>query len=229
MRGAGPNFGIVTSVTYKAYAMPAQEKVAWTGALIFTEDKLEQVVSAVENMHLSERMVAFMYFANGGPPTHTPMVLTTVWMFQATPEVGKEAFKSLFDIGPVMDTTRVLPYADWNNDADPFCTLSQRKPAFAAGLDHLDGKVWREVWDKLVDFQKLPGANRSMVLLETFPMNKTRFAGGASAAFPHRKTRFQAIIMPWYDDEDLDDEAVKFGKEIRDLWRSSVVDGVHGT
>jgi hypothetical protein len=228
MRGAGQNFGIVTSATVKAYAMPAEERVAWSGALIYTGDKLEQVVSAMENLHLSERMVSFMYLTSGGPPTHTTMVIVTVWMFQASPEVGKEAFKSLYDIDPVMDTTRVLPYTEWNTAADPFCTRSQRKPAFAAGLDHLDVKVWRKVWDKLVDFQKLPSASGSTVLLETFSMNETRFAKEGSAAFPHRKTRFQAIVAPWYDDANLDEEAVKFVKEVRDLWRNSVGTGGHG-
>lgn len=228
MRGAGQNLGIVTSATVKAYAMPAEERVAWSGALVFTEDKLDQVVAAMEDLELSERMVSFMYFTSGGPPQHALMVIATVWMFQASPEVGKEAFKSFYEIGPVMDTTSVLGYTEWNNGGDPFCTHSQRKPGFTAGIDHLDVKVWRKVWTKLVEFQKLRSANGSTVLLETFPMNETRFAGEASAAFPHRKTRFQAVILPWYDDPNLDEKAMKFGKEVRDLLRNSVVAGGQG-
>ncbi|CAO2649211.1 Nn.00g065960.m01.CDS01 [Neocucurbitaria sp. VM-36] len=221
MRGAGPNFGIVTSATMKAYATPEEERSAWSGALIFTEDKLEQVVQVIQDLKLSSRMVTFMYFASSGPPAHAPVVVVTLWMFQGTPETGKTAFKSLFDIGPVVDSTRVVPYTSWNEGGDPFCAHSKRKPSFGAGLNKLDTKAWREVWNRFVNFQKRPGAYESVILLETFAMNEIRFAGELSAAFPHRKMRFLAVVMAWYDDPSLDEEAVKFGSEVRELWRSS--------
>ena len=69
MRGAGPNFGIVASATVKAYPMTKDERSAWAGALIFTDDKLEQIVQALSNIELTSHMVTFMYFASSGPPT----------------------------------------------------------------------------------------------------------------------------------------------------------------
>lgn len=221
MRGAGPNFGIVTSATVKAYATPKDERSAWCGALVFTPDKLEQVVQAVQDLELSSHEVTFLYFASSGPPAHAPVVIVSLWIYQGTPETGKVTLKSLYDIGPVVDSTRVTPYTAWNAAGDPFCAHSKRKPSFAAGLDRLDTKTWRATWDSFVDFQKKPGAQESIILLETYPMNEVRFAGESSAAFPHRKTRFHVIVMAWYDDPSLDDEAVEFGKGIRSLWQGS--------
>jgi FAD/FMN-containing dehydrogenase len=40
LRGAGANFGIVTSATLKPYAVETSKNGAWTGGLIFTEDKI---------------------------------------------------------------------------------------------------------------------------------------------------------------------------------------------
>lgn len=197
MRGAGPNFGIVTSATVKAYAVPENERTAWCGAQIYTEDKLELVTEALEQLELTSRMVAFMYFGSSGPPAHTPMVIVTPWLFQGSPESGKEAFKSLYDIDPIVENTAVLPYTEWNTGANPFCTHSDRKPSFAAGLNVLQPQVWRDVWERYVDFQKKPTAQASLVLLEAYPVHGMRLHGDKLASFPHRKVRFQTAVLTW--------------------------------
>jgi FAD/FMN-containing dehydrogenase len=221
MRGAGPNFGIVTSATIKAYPMAKEDRSAWCGALIYTDDKLEQVVEAIQNLELTARMVVFMYFGSSGPPSHAPVIIITPWLFQGTAETGKTAFKSLYDIGPVVENTSVLPYTEWNTGANPFCTHAERKPARGAGMDMLDPRTWRQVWRKYVEFQKRITAHASVVLMEAYPLNDLRLAGEASAAFPHRSIRFQAAILPWYTDAALDEEALQCGKDIRELWRES--------
>jgi hypothetical protein len=220
-RGAGPNFGIVTSAVVKAYPKPVQERSAWCGALIYTGDKVEVVVEAIQELELTSDMVIFMYFASSGPPSHDPIVLVTPWLYQGTPDSGKKAFQSLYDIGPMMENTAVLPYTEWNTGANPFCKHSERKPSFAAGLDKLDPKAWRSVWNKYAEFQKKPTAQASVVLMEAYPINERRFAHQDSTSFSHRNVRFNVAVMTWYTDEKLDDAAVKCGKEIRDLWRGS--------
>ncbi|RYF40185.1 MAG: FAD-binding oxidoreductase, partial [Cytophagaceae bacterium] len=50
MRGAGPNFGIVTAATVKAQPTSKDKRSAWCGALINSEDKLEQIVDAIQRL-----------------------------------------------------------------------------------------------------------------------------------------------------------------------------------
>jgi hypothetical protein len=222
LRGSGPNFGIVTSATVKALPVAREDRYAWCGALIYTADKLEQVVAAIQNLELSVRMVVFMYFGSSGPPSHAPVIIVTPWLYQGTAESGKSAFKTLYDIGPVVENTSVLPYTEWNTGANPFCTHAERKPACGAGLDRLDPKAWREVWDLYVEFQKQPSAQGSVVLMEAYPVINRELAGDvADASFPHRGVRFNAAVMPWYTDAGLDEEGVKCAKDIRELWRKS--------
>lgn len=47
LRGAGANFGIVTSATMKSYSVPKAENGAWLGTLIYTDDKIEEIVEAL--------------------------------------------------------------------------------------------------------------------------------------------------------------------------------------
>lgn len=221
MRGAGPNFGIVISATLKSYVLPEEERSAWSGALVFTGDKLDQVAQALQDLELSPEMVSFMYFASLGQPGDDPVIIVTLWQFQGTPETGRASFSSFFEIGPVADTTSVVPYTRWNEPGDPFCTKSERKPGYSAGLNSLHIETWRQIWDKFVSFQSKPGAHRTAVLLETFPMYDLRHEGRELTAFPHRDVRFQAIVIPWYNDPTIDDDAVRFGKDIREMWHAT--------
>jgi FAD/FMN-containing dehydrogenase len=222
MRGAGPNFGIVTSATVKAYPVAKDDRYAWCGALIYTDDKLERVVEAIQNLDLSARMVVFMYFCSSGPPSHAAMIIVTPWLYQGTAESGKAAFKTLYDIGPMVENTSVLPYTEWNTGANPFCAKDERKPACGAGLDRLDPQAWREVWDKYTEFQKKPSAQASVVLMEAYPLNDKRFADDVvPASFPYRGVRFNAAILPWYTDAGLDGEGLQCAKNIRELWTKS--------
>lgn len=229
MRGAGPNFGIVTSATVKTYAKPKEERSAWCGALIYGEDKLEQVIEAIQNLELTLRMVVFLYYASSGPPAHAPMIIVTPWLYQGDADAAKVAFKSLYDIGPVMEQTSVMPYTEWNTGANPFQAQAERKPSFGAGVHKLDAHAWRNVWNTYTEFQRKSTAHASVVLMEAYPMNERRFADEASSSFPHRDVRFNVAVLPWYTDPGLDDEAVKCGEAIRQLWRSSCGKDRHAT
>ncbi|KAF2744569.1 FAD-binding domain-containing protein [Sporormia fimetaria CBS 119925] len=221
LRGAGPNFGIVTSAVVKACPVKPEDALAWTGGLIFNPDKLEQLVQAIEELVLKPEMNIFLYFLWSGPPTNAPVIIINVFLYKGTPEAGREAFASIYDIGPMMDLTQVVTYPQWNTGGDAFCVKGGRKPAFGAGLQKMIPQDWREVWNQYVEFQKLPGAQNSGVLVEAYPLEKAQSIPACWSAFPHRNVEYQAIVIPWYDDPVLDDTALAFGKSVRDVWRNN--------
>ncbi|CAI6312533.1 unnamed protein product [Periconia digitata] len=221
IRGAGPNMGIVTSAVVKSTPASAADRSAWTGALIFSPDKLEQIVQAIGNLHLKPEMNIFMYFISSGAPANTPVVLLTPYLYKGDAAAGKVAFASLYAIGPIQDATAVVPYTEWNTGADGFCTRGGRKPSFSAGFQTMEPSAWRQIWDKYVVFQKKPGAENSVVLLEAYSLDKARSIPSSSTSFPHRGVNFNAVAIPWYYDASYDTEAINFGKAARDLWRSN--------
>ncbi|KAF1969966.1 FAD binding domain-containing protein [Bimuria novae-zelandiae CBS 107.79] len=221
IRGAGPNFGIVTSAVVKSYPATAAQRSAWTGALIFTPDKLEQVVQAIQDLNLKPEMSIFMYFTSSGPPTNAPVVLTTPYLYKGDAASGQAAFASLYAIGPIADTTSVLLYDQWNTGGDQFCTHSGRKPSFSAGIQTMIPSVWRQIWNEYTAFQAKPGAQNSIVLLEAYSLGKVRSLPSSSTAFPHRDVNFNAVAIPWYSDASYDQAAVIFGQKARSLWRAS--------
>ena len=220
LRGAGPNFGIVTSATMKAYPTPKDENIAWLGALIYPPDKIEALVLAFDKLKLTPQMAAFMYYATTGPPDFTPTVIAFPF-YVGSEQEGKAAFTSLYAVGPIADMTSVLPYNEWNVGSAPFCAKGDRKPSFGAGFSQMEPGTWRAIWNEYTAFlKKNPGSRSSYVLLEAYSLDKAKSLQGSSLPSALRSSiRFNGVVTAWYDDPALDAAAQAFGSRVRDLWR----------
>ncbi|KAF2653492.1 FAD binding domain-containing protein [Lophiostoma macrostomum CBS 122681] len=221
IRGAGPNFGIVTSAVFKSY--PSEDRTGFNMALVFTPDNITEVVKTVEKVreNLQPAQNVYLYLTNGGPPSNTPAIVVTGFLLHASEDEGKAAFQPLYDLGPVAITNVTLPYSQWNAAADSFCTRSQRKPGLNQGITKLVPEQWTEIWDLYAEFQKKPSAENSVVIVEMYNLEKARSIPADSTAFPHRDVNAQAFVIPWYGDAGLDDEALAFASKVRDIWRSN--------
>ena len=215
LRGAGPNFGIVTSATVKSEPLALEKNTAWLGPVFFDQSKIEQVVSAIDKLKLESRMNIFLYYAisNGQPAFF-------VTVFYAGDETtGRKKFKSIFDIGPTADATAVLTQDHWNDGAAGFCIKGQRKPSYSAGMKHMKPKVWRAVWNEFVDFTSSnPNTGGSAILMEAYSLDKAQSYPESSSSFPFRHVPFNAIFIGAYPDQSLDAKAEATGSKIRSLW-----------
>lgn len=220
LRGAGPNFGIVTSATIKSYPASEEDMQAWMGNLVYGEHQLEAVVQAIQDLVLAPDMVVFLYFL-ADPTTGTPSVIVAPFLHRGNATTGRAAFASLYAIGPVADTTSVRPYNKWNYASATLCTRGSFKPGWGAGFQNMVPATWRGIWDAYVAFQKLPGAENSGVLLEAYSLAKARSVAPDSSAFPNRNVNFNAFAIPWYNDSSLDAQPATFGIATRDLLRST--------
>jgi hypothetical protein len=220
MKGAGPNFGIVTSAVIKAYPTTAAERSAWTGLLIYSADKLEKVVQAVNDLVLTPDENVFLYYISQGPPTNAPMLAIQVFLYKGNPLSGKAAFPSLDALGPDTDTTAVTPYTSWNAGGDSSCTRGGRKPSYSVGMRRLVPSTWRKVWNLYTEFQKKPGAENSAILMESYSLDKAQSVSTSSASFANRYVTYNSVVFGWYSDPALDEAAQTFGRAVRDAWRA---------
>ncbi|TVY65609.1 FAD-linked oxidoreductase azaL [Lachnellula suecica] len=218
MRGAGANFGIVTSAVIKSYPTNAAGLTAWHGPLIFLGTSLEALIGAMGNLTMQPKMAMELFFLlEGGQP----IILLNLFYY-GTEADGRAAFASILAVGPIADETAILTYDQWNAGGDGFCTKGERKPSFGAGLAKLDPTTWRAVWNKWLAFASLPGAETSAVILDVYSLVKPRTFADSSSAYPFRHTvNYNAIATGWYPDSTLDAQAEAFGFAARDLWRST--------
>lgn len=226
IRGAGPNFGIVTSAIMKAH--PVANTTAWLGPLIFTPEKIEVLVQAMNDLTLTPRMSLFLFFGTSGPPSFTPSVFVLPYYGGSAAE-GKAAFSSIYALGPVIDQTAEVPYDRVNSGSDIFCTKGGRKPTYSAGLATAEPRILRETWNEYLKFLENPGTGNSLILLEGYPVEGPIANSDSAAASPLRSVKFHAIAITWYNDTSLDPVAEAFGSKVRDMWYASNGLGVNKT
>ena len=220
-RGAGPNFGIVTSAVMKSFPVQDDQLKAWLGPLTFTEDKIEPLVQAIDNLVLEPEMNIFLYYLTSRAPDYTPMIVSTLFYY-GNETAGKAAFASIYDVGPSSDGTVTLEYNHWNDGSAGSCVKGGRKPSYGAAFTHMVPSTWGAVWDEFVAFVKTPGTGDSQILLEAYSLFKARSLPDNSSSFPFRSTvNFNAVAIPWYSNSSLDRAAEAFGSKTRGLWRSA--------
>ncbi|ESZ99284.1 hypothetical protein SBOR_0325 [Sclerotinia borealis F-4128] len=218
MRGAGPNFGIVTSAVMKSYPVDSSKLTAWTGPLIFTGNQLTALIEALDELVLQPEMSIAMFFLMSN---NSPIILLTVFYY-GTEAAGKEAYAPIYAVGPIVDETAILPYDEWNAGGDAFCAKGDSKPSWGTGLAELDTTAWTSVWNEWLAFAQLPGANNSAMILDMYSLEKARTIEDSSSAYPFRSTvNFNAIATAWYSDPALDAAAETFGSNVRDVLRST--------
>lgn len=230
MRGAGGNFGIVVSSVMKAYPTLAAQNGAWVGNLIFSEDKIESVVLAVNKLTLTSKMAIFFYFANGGAPDYTPMLMVTPFYLSggnttAAISEAREAFASIFDLEPEADTTMWTPYNELNAGSESFCITGSRKVSYGAAQGQLDPMTWRKIYTDYTSFLTENGGDKvgsSLILMEAYSLQFAEQKGDYSSAYAWRSTnRFNTVAIAWYTDENLDETANSWAGQVRDEWRAT--------
>lgn len=216
VRGAGPNFGVVTSAVVKSY--PDSNLNAWLTALVFPGDQITEVAKAVEALrpNLKPTQNVYLYLTNN----NGPVVLVTGFFLHATAEEGKAAFAGLYALNPVFENSGVTPYDQWNAGAAGFCLREQRKPGHNIGITQLHPEQWKDIWDLYIDFRNKPGAENSVVIIEIYNLSKARSIPASTASWAHRDVNAQAIVIPWYTDPALDKDAIAFAQNVRNIWKS---------
>ncbi|KAJ8128233.1 hypothetical protein O1611_g5401 [Lasiodiplodia mahajangana] len=222
MTGAGANFGVVTSATYKSHPIPQAQNTAWTGLVFFDESQLEDVITAINNLTLEPAMQMDFYFT-ASPVDGQPAVIFLPF-YLGTEEVGREKFASILDIGPSLDTTEVIAYNTWNSAGDAFCTDGGRKPSYTTGVKTLDPVAWRNVWDEYTSFfDTYAEANLTTILTECYPSTSAAKSvqSDGSTSYPFRDIKCYAIAIPWYTSSSIDSAAIAWGEKIRSYWVGS--------
>ena len=148
IRGAGPNFGVVTSATMRAYPTRSAGQY-WAGELIFSGDELERYVEAVNSLGLNENMTIHWGFSHLSE--NEPVINAEIFSMSGDAEAGRNAFQSLYDLEPDDDTTEVMEYNHLNDDTAGFCEDGGRKPGWHVGLETLDYPAFQAVWDHYVE------------------------------------------------------------------------------
>ena len=160
MRGAGQNFGVVTEFVLQAHSYGsdrpdaiggAKGAQAWAGMLFFdpesSPDVVEKVVTASNDLYRVRDFgqggrTATAGLGAGGfaiakpPPMGGKTVILVPIIYHGTEEKGREAYKELLDLGPMMSTVAMVDYPAINHllDVPPGFRVSMKGASFTVPI-----------------------------------------------------------------------------------------------
>ncbi|KAF2660766.1 FAD binding domain-containing protein [Lophiostoma macrostomum CBS 122681] len=216
LRGAGHNFGIVTSVHYRVY-----DRVAGQDG-DFRQDKLDAVFS-IANQWIAarNRPIELSHFTNivFNPAVDQKPVFNFIvyWQGDTIPAKYTDPFKALNAVS-MIENWLSMANLSVNNAA------TEDGPACAKGASHRTYPLYLIKYDvenmkrAIGIFAKLPASfSSSSIMMEGLGTNRVREVADDSTAFPHRNSNILVSPLLSYAANDalLDAVAFEFGKQLR--------------
>lgn len=227
IRGAGHNFGIVTEVQYRIYDRTPQNEQWTVRTLIYTQDKLEPVFTAANemmNLYSDDARLGHWLLAIRNPDLDLEPVIMMVFVFQNTsiPPIYTDPFAALSPVVDVTSNEDLRGIAKhFMTDLDGFgCHKGMKYLPYPAGVHRYDIVRVRKAYSILAD---LPLALKaSWIAFEGYSSRGVRSVPADSTAFPDRHN--DLLLSPFMiyapDDYALDEKARFYGRQIQKAFYS---------
>ncbi|KAF2501268.1 FAD-binding domain-containing protein [Lophium mytilinum] len=213
VRGAGQNFGVVTEFVFRAHP---QREAVFGGMLVFPGEKLGGVVEFANWFHAGNDGRQTLLFGFTAPPPHGVAVVVVAVFYNGTETEGRGFFAPLWELGPLVDGTRSMPYEELNGILNEGQGFGGRK-SFGGGnfTLPLEPKLVEGIRDDFMAFvQGHEDMGESLMLFEGVPFKKINEVASDATAFANRGEYYNvATMFKWYD-EKLDGEVRAFSKAL---------------
>ncbi|KAI9154782.1 6-hydroxy-D-nicotine oxidase [Paramyrothecium foliicola] len=226
LRGAGQNFGVVVEFEFKLYV----QGNLWTGILAFPPSTpvVQKITQAMNDLYCQTAPNEKSKYAGRAagainilrpPNDRTKVALAVVVMFNGTEEEGKKAFKAFYDIGPVMESVKWVPYDVANQilSATPGNRVSMKGAAFTLPLQA--GLVQELITSYDAFTKEIPDMENSMILLECFdPYVVATRATNSDTSFANRGWHMNASIQPSWTKPEFDAQGRQWARDVTALF-----------
>ncbi|KAK4954383.1 hypothetical protein LTR10_007814 [Elasticomyces elasticus] len=230
-RGAGQNYGIVSSFEYKIYdKTPENEK--WTyEVLTFRHHQLEDVYRVADTMIGGKdriQPVELIHFTlwMRNPEVDTMNRVILFYLIYQGSSIPTKYTQPLHDLDPISatppTTTDLLGVSDavLVGKESPFCAHSdtlalQRWPLSLASYEPIS--ALRQTFNKLESLP--PPYDNSAIILEAYSLHGVQAVPDESTAFADRGGNMlvSPFIMYPFGDRAVDVQGEEYGKELRDI------------
>ncbi|KFY33623.1 hypothetical protein V494_07455 [Pseudogymnoascus sp. VKM F-4513 (FW-928)] len=228
MKGAGHNFGIVTSVVSKIYDIQHPNYALQT--IIFSGDKVEAVYELANKLWLTggtapEGLINWSYWFFD-PTMDADKPVIAMYLIQEGVDTVDAAYTKPFaDLGPIVNTPTSGTYLDlakWTGISlsDPPCQNSgNANPRFPIYLQSYNTTAQKQVYDLFTQATTSPGTPYSgaLFMFEGYSMQGVKAIGDDATAFAYRSDNLLVAPLLTYkpNGKALDDQTFKLGNQIR--------------
>ncbi|SPJ74581.1 related to oxidoreductase [Fusarium torulosum] len=227
LKGAGHNFGIVTSITSKVYEIQHRDWAIET--LVFSGEHVEKLYQTANEYLLRkqpEGLINWSYWVhNPDADPENPVIL--FWLIQeGVKTIDPKISKPFHDLKPIAITPESGDYRDlarWTQidiDAAPCQKSGLVNPRFPLYLQEYNVTAMKNVWDLFaVETGPQTPFNTSIFMFEGYSTQAVRGTNDRNTAFAFRHQDILTAPLITYKpgDTKLDQKAAQIGNELRQI------------
>lgn len=200
IRGGGSNFGVVTEFVFKLHP---QRATVYHGMVTFPLTALEKIVEETAKWwaNVGEREAMYQ-FLNLGPDDKSGVTL--LLFYNGTEAEGRSNFKAFFDIGPLADYTKEIPYESANESLNGEMFRGQGIFLKGGSLRKPEYHSIMQAYEKITSVSN-PKA-RVHIVFEFFPLGKVLSIPQGVTAFRRDPTATFALMVRWKEGYEPEQE-----------------------
>ncbi|KAH7303837.1 hypothetical protein B0I35DRAFT_446100 [Stachybotrys elegans] len=222
IRGAGANFGIVTSATYKIHDLTNQGMVL-SADFIFPAPLNQTVFQMLDSYsnNIPDEFAAAVSMLQE-PTLEQPIIMVSTYFFGSAEE-GMRYNQPFLDIGPTVQNISVRP---WNLLAKESrfgvdeigCMKGNEYSMFGTNMYSLESSVLSDVFGSLTElYSKYPQLQGTLLAIELHPKRFTMSEPSGQTAYAYRNTTAYSFLSIRLPDASFEPLAVSEGRRIRQM------------
>ncbi|KAI0861222.1 hypothetical protein F4860DRAFT_503352 [Xylaria cubensis] len=222
VRGAGANFGIITSATYRLHPQ-INNGQAVNLDFMFPLDSASAYFDVLEsyNNSLPPELSSATVILYDGTSNSTTVLAN--WVYLGSEEKARALLAPLFKIRAIKTAITVVPWSEIlavaGFNIDPLlCETGKIRAIYSTNVRNISASTYTNVLNKMDSFyQQYPNARESVIQLEIYPNQKTLSVSSNFTAYPWRDALGNMIInFSWLERNQTTAAAVqKLALDIR--------------
>ncbi|KAI0316003.1 FAD-binding domain-containing protein [Amylostereum chailletii] len=204
IRGGGANFGVVTEFVYQLHP---QRPTVYAGVLVFPPPTLDALIPIVEKKSSDglDPKETFMLVASKLPNGMPGLLLLLFW--NGSEEEGRAHFKPFFDLRPIMDMSKEMPYEIVNTLLDHENPVGSNYYLKSVSQPRIDVGIAKRVRDAVYELSdKNPGFSISYIF-EFWNLSKINSVPNDAMAF-QRGVRLSSLANIKYPENTPEQLAI---------------------
>ncbi|KAI1416403.1 FAD binding domain-containing protein [Hypoxylon sp. FL1857] len=221
LRGAGQNFGIVTSATYQIHDQ-TNGGVALNGDFIFAKSDGETIFNLIKTIQNNGQPNELSMFPSIMYDMQTNATVVMMSLIYVGPEEeGMQYLQPFIDNNPIRKSVGLLP---WNKlikenrfGADAYaCLKGGNHAVYGLNVNYFDVATYVDLIDQFDAFYaQNPALIASLLVLELFPNAVTKSVPDDATAYPYRDSLGYMFLSFVFSDEATAAVAEKFALATR--------------
>ncbi|KAG9193603.1 hypothetical protein G6011_03638 [Alternaria panax] len=231
LRGAGQNFGVGVEFEFRTH----ETGDMWAGFMMFapTPDVIKKAVEACNNIFTpdvygnskaTDKAASAFGFVRPLPAGGQVLFFVAA-LFHGPEEDGKELFKDIVALEPLMSTMATMPYAKANKMMD--LPVGARVSIKGAGFElPVRGDFVVSVLDAYTKFtDETPDAIDSQIMWELLDPTKIVAVTNSETAFANRGRHFNVAVAPLWRNEENDSKCRQWSRDVALLFKKELQRG----